>query len=228
MLKEKFKSSIFIFNCLAIFLILVTACDTTDPEDTSLSLSFATDNALPKISEEFQLQEVKLLLRNIKIKNQADDNEMQVKTGPLVVDLDLTGKLTQFSESEIPPGAYDRVRFEIHKIEDAETPPDPEFKEGSESSMRYSVIVKGTIDGEEFRYRFRQSANQDIKLDEDILVNEGEAANLTIMVDPYSWFYEGDVLLNPNDQANENQIENKMQNAFKRAYKDNDHDGNSD
>ena len=228
MLKAKLKSSTFILNCMAVLLFIATACDTTDPVDTSISLSFATENALPKVSEEFQLQEVKLLLRDIKIKNQSDNNEMQVKTGPLVVELDLTGKLTQFSESEIPAGTDDRVRFEIHKIEDAETPPDPEFKEGSESSLRYSVIVKGTIDGEEFRYRFRKSANQDIKLEEDVVVGDGEAANLTIMVDPYSWFYEGDVLLNPNDKSNENLIENKMQNAFKKAYKDNDHDGNSD
>lgn len=229
MLKNKLKSSSFIFNCVAIILILASACDTTEPEETSLSLSFATENVLPKsAADDFQLQEVKLLIRNIKIKNQSDNNELQVKTGPLVVNLKLNGNLTEFSEDEIPAGAYDRVRFEIHKIEDSETPPDPEFKEGLESSMRYSAIVKGTINGELFRYRFRKSADQDIKLEEDVVVSDGEAANLTIMVDPYSWFYEGDVLLNPNDKENENKIENKMQNAFKRAYKDNDHDGIGD
>jgi hypothetical protein len=229
MLKRKVKSSSFIFNCIAIILLLVSACNTTEPEETSLSLSFAAENVMPKLAaDDFQLQEVKLLIRDIKIKNQADDNEMQVKTEPLVVNLELNGNVTEFSEGEIPAGAYDRVRFEIHKIEDSETPPDPEFKEGSESSMRYSAIVKGTINGDSFRYRFRKSAVQDIKLEEDLLVNDGEAANLTIMVDPYSWFYEGDVLLNPNDKANENLIENKMQNAFKRAYKDNDHNGIGD
>ena len=65
---------------------------------------------------------------------------------------------------------------------------------------------------------------ESIEENDKILTKEG----LWESCSPTSRFYEGDVLLNPNDQANENQIENKMQNAFKRAYKDNDHDGNSD
>ena len=202
------------------------SCDTTEPDSTSLSLSLKTDTELLKNSEEeFQIQEVKLLMRDIKIKNQAEESELQIKTGPMCINLDLTGKVTEFASSEIPEGAYDRVRFEIHKIQDTEACPDPEFKEGEESSKRYSVIVKGMLNGENFTYRSRKSAEQDIKLIENLIVEENEDANLTITVDPYSWFYEGDTFLNPNDSSNDDKIDNNLKDAFKRAYCDHNHDG---
>jgi hypothetical protein len=211
---------------LIITALMITSCDATEPNSTRLSLSIASDSELLKSEgEEFQISEVKLLIRDIKIKNQAQDNELQVKTGPIAVNLDLEGNITEFASSEIPEGAYDRVRFSIHKIEDSEECPDPEFKEGTENTERFSVIVKGMLNGEEFRYRSRKSAEQDVKLTEDIIIAENEDANLTIIVDPYSWFYEGETFLNPNISANDDKIDNNLKTAFKRAFKDNDHDG---
>ena len=211
---------------MIMLMTFVTSCDTTEPESTSLSLSLKKDSELLKSSAEgFQIQKVKLLLRDIKIKNQAKDNELQVKTGPLVVNLDMDGKVTEFASSEIPEGSYDRVRFEIHKIQDTEKCPDPEFMEGDDSSQRYSLIVNGTLNGETFTYRSRKSAEQDIELTEEIVVEKNENANLTITVDPYSWFYEGDTFLNPNDSANDDKIDNNLKYAFKRAYCDCNQDG---
>ncbi len=212
----------------AIFLLL-TACETTEPDQTNLSLSFATDSNLPKSTgDDLQLQEVKLLIRNIKIKNQSGEDSLHIKTGPMVVQLNLQGGLTEFSSSEIPQGTYNRVRFEIHKLEDSETPPDQEFKEGSESSKRYSIVVKGTLNGESFMYKSKKSAVQDIKLEEDLVVEENADANLTIKVDPFSWFYQGDLLLNPNDSANDDKIDNNLKNSFNIAFCDKDRNGTID
>ena len=223
------KSRILFSILLGISVLIINACDTTDPVETSVSLSFATESNMNKVSaDDFQIQEVKLLLKNIKIKNQSHEDSLQVKTGPMVVNLNMTVKTTEFVSSEIPAGSYNRVRFEIHKIEDSEISPDAEFKDGMESSKRYSIIVKGTLDGEAFTYRSRKSAVQDIKLSEDLIVEENSEANLTITVDPVSWFYEGDTLLNPNDDSNDDKIDNKLKDGFKRAFKDNNHDGVSD
>jgi hypothetical protein len=214
---------------LVILTLFINACDTTDPTQTSASLSFVTETSLQKIaSDDFQIGEVKILLRDIKIKNQNEEDSLQISTGPLVVKLNLDGKTTEFAASEIPAGTYNRVRFNIHKIEDSETSPDPEFKEGTESEKRYSLIVRGTINGEAFTYRSRKSATQDIKLEEDIIVEENAEANLTIIVDPYRWFYEGDIFLNPNNESNDDKISNNLKHAFKRAFKDNDHNGVGD
>jgi hypothetical protein len=207
--------------------IIFIGCESTKPNETSLSLSFQSESGLQKkYADYFQITEVKLLVRNLKMKDLQDS--MQIKTGPLVVNLNLEGEVTEFAASEIPPGSYSRVRFEIHKIEDSETPPDSEFKEGSESSKRYSTIVKGIINGEPFIYRSRKSAVQDIKLEEDLVVEDGADANLTIKVDPFTWFYNGDQFLNPNDNANDDKIDNNLKNSFKRAYCDKDRNGKID
>lgn len=224
MLKESLKK---LFPLILLFSFLLVGCESTEPNETSLSISFLSESGLQKVSaDDLQITEVKLLVRNLKMKDLQDS--MQIKAGPLVVNLNLEGLTTEFAASEIPPGAYSRVRFEIHKIEDSETPPDAEFKEGSESSKRYSTIVKGTINGEPFTYRSRKSAVQDIKLDEDLVVEEGADANLTIKVDPVTWFYNGDQFLNPNDNSNDDKIDNNLKNSFKRAYCDKDRNGQID
>ena len=208
MLKDYFKKIL-----LPIILLSITfaGCDITEPDETSLSLSFLSETGLQKNNaDDFQISEVKLLVRDLKMKNPKDS--LHFKTGPLVVNLNLDGATTEFAVSEIPPGNYSRVRFEIHKIEESETPPDAEFKEGTESSKRFSVIVKGTINGDE----------------EDLVVEDGMDANLTIKVDPFSWFYNGDQFLNPNNEQNDDLIDNKLKTSFKRAYCDKDRNGKID
>ena len=224
MLKDYFKKFL-----LPIILLSITfaGCDSTEPDETSLSLSFLSETGLQKnYADDFQISEVKLLVRDLKMKNPKDS--LHFKTGPLVVNLNLDGATTEFAVSEIPPGNYSRVRFEIHKIEESETPPDADFKEGTESSKRFSVIVKGTINGDAFVYRSRKSAVQDIKLEEDLVVEDGMDANLTIKVDPFSWFYNGDQFLNPNNEQNDDLIDNKVKTSFKRAYCDKDRNGKID
>jgi hypothetical protein len=228
-MKTKLFKNIFSTLLGLIILVVITACDTNDPNETSISMSFSVNSALPKIAaDDFQIQNVKLLVRNIKIKNQSFEDSLHVKTGPVVVDLNLEGKTTEFAYSEIPAGTYNRIRFEIHKIEDSEVPPDSEFKESNESSDRFSVIVKGQLNGELFTYKSRKSAVQDIKLAEDLIVEEGEEANLTITVDPFSWFYEGDKFLDPNDNSNDDKIDNNLKYSFKRAFCDKDKNGLED
>ncbi len=124
--------------------------------------------------------------------------------------------------SNIPPGSYDRIRFEIHKLGDSETPPDPEFKEGN---LRYSVIVKGLYNSVPFVYKSKKSAHQDLKLETPIVVTDNSTANLTITVDPPDWFYKDNVLMDPNDPANESDINNNIEHSFKKSFRDDDHDG---
>jgi hypothetical protein len=164
-------------------------------------------------------------LRDIKIKNQSGNGELNVKAGPFVVHLNLGGMTTNFAVANIPPGSYDRIRFRVHKLEVSETPPDPEFREGSDSSKRYSVIVKGEYNSVPFVYKSKKSAHQDIKLETPLVVEENSDANLTITVDPLSWFYKNDVLMDPTEAANENDIDNNIEHSFKKCFRDDDHDG---
>ena len=220
-----------IINLLVFFstVVFFSSCDTTENNQSTLSLNFVNNSGIPKLANNsFEIQEVKILIRDIKIKNQTMDDSLQIKTGPYVVNLNLNGKLTEFAVSDIPQGIYNRIKFEIHKLEASENPPDSSFKEGSDASLRYSVIIKGLLDGEQFVYKSKKSAKQDVKLNDDITVNENEIVNLTLKVDVYKWFFDGENFLNPNDSANDYKIDNNIKDNFKNAYRDQNKDGQKD
>jgi len=215
------RSFVIILSFIA--LIFYTGCDSTETTDGTVSISFSPSNITQKISDDtIQFDTVKVLLRDIKIKNQSGNDEMNIKVGPFVVYLNLAGMTTDFAVNNVPPGSYDRIRFRVHTLEDSETPPDAEFKDGS---LRYSVIVKGMYNSVPFIYKSKKSAHQDLKLETPLQVADNSTANLTITVDPPNWFYKDNVLMDPNDPANENDINNNIEHSFKKCFRDDDKDG---
>lgn len=214
--------TIFSISCFFLF----NGCDTAEANGSTISLSLYSETAISKIiNDTIQLDEVKILFKDIKIKNQASNEESHIKVGTFMLNLNLNGVTTQFAVANVSPGIYDRVKFEVHRLEESEEPPDPEFRDGA---LNYSAIVKGTYNSLQFHYRSQKSAHQDLKLELPIELSDNETANLTITVDPYSWFYNGDVLMDPNDPANRNQIENNIENSFKKCYRDDNLDGVSE
>ena len=221
MKKNLIRSLVVIASFFA--LTFYTGCDTAETTDGTVSISFSPSNITQKISgDTIQLDTVKILLRDIKIKNQSGNDEMNIKVGPFVVYLNINEMTTNFAVGNVPPGSYDRIRFRVHTLEDSETPPDPEFKEGS---LRYSVIVKGLYNSIPFEYKSKKSAHQDLKLETMILVVDNSTANLTITVDPLSWFYKDSILMDPTNQSNESDIDNNIEHSFKKSFRDDDHDG---
>ena len=220
-----------ILSIAASFLMLFafSGCDTSENTNATMSLSFSNNTALPKINGgNIELDTVKILIRDIKIKSKTGTDSSSIKVGPFVIKLNLTGITTDFAIGNIPAGSYDRIKFEIHKIEASETLSDPEFREGTDESLRYSVIVKGKYNTVPFIYKSRKSAKQDLKLETPVIVEENGIANLTITVDPFTWFADSTNTLDPTDPANENDIDNNIKESFKKAFKDNNHDGNED
>ena len=219
---------LFLLIPLAFLAINFQGCDSTESNNSTVSLSFATPGSLQKITDNtLTIDSVKILIRDVKLGYEAeseedngnDGKEASVKVGPFVVHLNLAGTTTEFAVSSIPEGTYNKVKFKIHKIEASENPPDPEFKEGDDSSLRYSVIVKGNFNMQPFIYKSRKSAHQKIQLDEPLVVIENTAANLSITVDPSTWFLKGGKVLDPNNPDNRNDIDNNIKDSFKRCYK---------
>jgi len=224
-------NKLIILSIASSFLLLFafSACDTTETTNGSISLSFSNNTALSKINGDvIELDTVKILLRDIKIKSKSGTDSSSIKVGPFVIKLNLTGITTDFAIGNIPTGSYERIKFEIHKIEASETLSDPEFREGTDESLRYSVIVKGKYNTVPFIYKSRKSAKQDLKLETPVVVEENGIANLTITVDPFTWFADSTNTLDPTDPANENDIDNNIKESFKKAFRDNNHDGNED
>jgi hypothetical protein len=218
-------------STIAAFLLLFafTACDTTENTNGTMSLSFSNGSTLPKMAADvIELDTIKILIRDIKIKSKSGTDSTSIKVGPFVVKLNLTGNTTDFAIGNIPANSYERIKFEIHKIEASETLSDPEFREGTDESLRYSVIVKGKYNTVPFIYKSRKSAKQDIKLVNPVVVESNGVANLTITVDPFTWFADGSNIFDPTNPANENDIDNNIKESFKKAFRDNNHDGNED
>ena len=205
-------------------ILFLLGCDTAENSDGAVSLSFSPGSSLQKINDgTLELTEVKILLSDIKLEmedgedhnGEGEDEHYILRVDPFVINLNLDGAATNFTVANAPAGLYEEVEFKIHKVGASETPPDSEFKEGDDESLRYSVIAKGNYNNVPFVYKSKKSTHQELNFETPIEILENSFTNLTILVDPHSWFYKDGVLLDPSNPANENDIDNNIKESFK-------------
>jgi len=214
---------------------IISGCSSSDsnvtgPVAENFSISIFTPSGLTKTSANvIKFTSVKILVRDLKFeKENIDGTESEVKVGPFVVALNLTGTITTIAVSNIPNGTYDEIVFKIHKVDGNETPPDPEFKDGTNNDQRYSIIVKGTFNDSAFVYKSKKSAEQKIKLLSATAIDGSKTFNVTLKIDPSKWFNNNGTILDPRDINNENIIDNLIHNTIKDVFKDDDKNGISD
>lgn len=225
------RLSIFLFTVI----LIIPGCTNSDnntvgPVTENFSLSISTPSGLTKITTDvMKFTSVKLLVSDLKFeKDDIDGEEKEVKIGPFVVNLNLDGKINTIAVTNVPNGTYDEIAFKIHKVEGNETPPDPEFKDGTNNDQRYSIIVKGTFNGNTFVYKSKKTAVQKIKLTSPITIDGTKSFNVTLIVDPSKWFNDNGTILDPRDPNNENKIDNLIKDNIKNIFEDNDKDGKED
>lgn len=172
------------------------------------------------------LDSVKILLKDIKLNvSSSSDDSVNFKTGPFVLKLNLNSSVNVFTTTMIPAGTYNKIMFEVHKLEDSETIGiDTAFSFGG---GRYSVIVYGKFNLVPFIYRSTKSAKQKITFNPAITSSTTSKSNITLKVQPYTWFWTGSDYLDPLNVSNENNIDNNIKASFK-AIKDDDHNGIGD
>lgn len=200
---------------------------TTPATSENFSLSVMTGSSVQK-GGILSIESAKVLLKNIKFHQFPSDNGLDVKVGPFAVMLNLAGDITTVAATNVPAGLYDRVKFRLHKPEDFEPIPDPDFREGESGSLRYSVIVRGTYNGHSFIYKSRQNADQEIRLSSPISVTDDGVVNVTLVVDPGSWFVSNGQAINPTVPGNAQTIDDAIKASFSRAFRDNNKDGRAD
>lgn len=215
------------------FIIFYAGCESnTEPTSTTsqnFSLSLKTPVNTPKQNGDvLMIDEAKILVRDLKLISSQGDDSMSVEIGPFVLNLNLSGSLNTYSFNNVTTNLYKSVKWEIHKPEDNEIPPDPEFRDGESGNERYSVIVKGTFNGASFVYKSTKTSHQKIDFPTPLEISSDQAINVTLIVDPYSWFNDDGVVLDPNDNSNENDIDNLIASSFKDVFKDFNRDGNPD
>lgn len=224
---QKYIYLIFLFISLSLFTSCQDSANDPQPGD-NITVSLAIDKGLNKIgADAIILDTVKILLKDIKFRQAAGDSS-NVKVGPLVVKLNLNGTPTEFAAGNVIAGNYSKIKFRLHKPEDADVISDPEFKAGSSGDLRYSVIVKGKFNGVSFVYKSTKTATQEVNLKNSINLTGEVKTNVTLSVDVNSWFYKGNVILDPTNTVNKNDIDNNIKDSFKKAFRDSNKDGISD
>lgn len=220
---------------LSIFIFAIKGCSDSDAvmnpgggnnftgADNMEMSSFVSQ---PEHSSDITIESAKILLRSVKFYN-LNSTDVDFKTGPIVMTLNLASNINTFSGAKIPEGTYDKVKFDIHKVNGNQIPPDPEFMD---NQGRYSVIVKGVYQGIPFVFRSKQSAQQMLNMENSVHVGSsaGEKHNVTLRVDVHSWFRgENGSTLDPRDPRHDDDIDRNIRKSFK-AFKDDDRDGRPD
>ncbi len=175
------------------------------------------------------LDTVKVLIKDIKL-NVANNNQdsTNFKVGPFVLYLNMASSVNIISTGFIPAGTYDKVRFMVHKLENSEPVPDPDFED---VNGRYSVVVKGRYSGISFVFKSDKSAHQKLTFPGNLQVSASGKSNITLHVKPYIWFIKNGVYLDPADPLNTSDIDNNIKDNINNNFKifvDNDRNGQPD
>lgn len=191
--------------------------------NTSLSVKMdeSVVDAFPVISE------AKALITEIELETEPSGISQEIRISPVVIYFNTGGTLVSVTAANMPAGTWNKIKFKIHKPEDTEPIPDPEFREGTSGNQRYSFIVKGTYNGNPFVYKSRKSASIVINLPAPITTGS-TSRNLTVLVNPSLWFNNGGVVLDPTNSSNDDMIDDNLKNSFRRAFKDDNSDGQPD
>ena len=230
-MKKSIKMLFILFFVLGSFTLFTGCSDTVDSEAPNVDISLTSDTVTGISGSNPQstilvLNEVKVLLKDIKL-NVVNDPNKEVgnfKVGPFVILLNLQSNINIIASTYIPQGTYDRVKFEIHKLEPNEIPPDTAF---ADINGRYSVVVGGTYDGNPFYFKTDVSAHQILAFPNNLVVSENYS-NITLKVSPYMWFVQNNLILNPNDPGNKSIIDNNIKTNINNNFKifvDNDRNG---
>ncbi|MDB5034020.1 MAG: hypothetical protein JWQ98_1261 [Chlorobi bacterium] len=178
---------------------------------------------------------VRILVSNLKLHRVDDEGfedgghdeqergEHTLKLGPMMITIDSVGT-RQFAVGTIPAGTYDRVKFEVHRLDRGDVSTflaDPVFADFV-TDDRYTVLIDGRVfrDGQAFPYTYRSDVTANLEFRQEPLLAFAGGSNATIMVhvDPASIFARKSGILDPRDKSNRNEIDNAIRSAF-RAFR---------
>ncbi len=225
---HKHKALIILSFFLTILLLALPACKESTGDvistqnDDNVSVGFYAENEGG--DNTMSITEAKFLLKKLVLKMENSDNEKDLKIGPFIVNLNLMQKVDLIAINKISPANYDAVKFFVHKPAPNDVIPDPDFTESNNN--RYSVVVKGFYNGVPYIYKSDVTVHKKINIENSVItVDAPPAVNITIRVNPYSWFDENGTVLDPANEHNRHKIDHNIKESLKRAFKDMNFDG---
>jgi len=222
------------FNKLRVFILILftlsvgtfTGCDesggiTIPSGSTELTVSAKSDKTLPDLPVNITITEAKALLHQVQLEQETNQNNQTITFEPFVVNFITTGSLKEMTTKYIIKDLYTKVKFQLHKPENNEVPPDPEFVSGTQ---KYSFIIKGTYNGNSFVYKSKKTQYVVVGFSQTENINL-KTMNITVLFNELKWFKNGTADLDPRVASNETLIDENIKNSFKKAFIDNDKNG---
>ena len=206
----------------------------TENVSLSLGVPLQAPTVSPKVvgapgsNQSIAITRVRLLLEEVKLKTSVEDIA-DFKIGPVVVDLNLQGAITQIGAGSIPIGIYNKFEFKVKKLDaDDADPDDPQFADfaGTEKS----IIIEGIHNSVGFTLSIEQDFEQETELIPPLeIASDTSATNLSLMVNVTNWLVGSDPteLLNLTDPTIIEQIAANIAQSFE-AFEDDDGDGELD
>jgi len=192
-------------------------------------------NGVLAAADSIVLTRARFVLEHIELKGERES--LDVRTAPIVTELDLNSAVHEFTLSTIPFGSYEELEFEIHRVDSADLASLPAGDRAPFADFlangRSSVIIEGTVyvggAAQPFTYRSRVSTEQEQEFHPPLVVsNTKNVVNVTMSVHSGGWFRAMDgSLLDPRDAANSSMIDQNIK-ASMRVFEDEDHDGHDD
>ncbi len=202
--------------------------------------SVMADTLTDGLENELILDTAQVVLREIELERteteacdssaENDDCE-EFEAGPVLVDLPLDGGTETLVTIGAPPGSYDEIEFEIHKVSN-DDPQDADFRAQYPHMVGKSIRVTGTFNGEPFTYETDLDVEQEYDLDPPLMVDGSGSANVTVLMDISMWFVDGSGnLIDPRTANQGGENEGVVKENIKRsveAFEDDDYDGDDD
>jgi hypothetical protein len=149
-----------------------------------------------------------------------DRDDGTIRVGSFVAEFDGSGEKI-ISNVNIPPGVYDRIKFEIHKLNENDDPTllnDSLFGDFVNGG-RYTFIVEGFsyVNGVAYKFDFKSSVTAHVTIDINppATFNANAQYDLRLVFDPKIIFgVPGMKPLDPRDPDNQEVIEQMLKNSI--------------
>lgn len=235
--------------------LVISACKDSNGPGSAVTLSFGSRNpavtavapmysvtgalgdTIRSGSDVLIVDKVEIVLKQIELEGQeVSDCDVtpkpagctDFKSDPLVIDLPLGVGVQQVVAVDVPPGTYDEIEFEVHKLTSGDSR-DAALRAQRPDLVDRSIRVLGKFNGAAFTYETDLDVEQEIKLAQPLVVSATTPTNLTIRVTLANWFRTGSgTLVSPASAnkggPNEGLVKENIKNSFK-AFEDKDRDG---
>jgi hypothetical protein len=234
--------SIFAFACIFTICFL-SGCSSSTSSPDQATLTTSTEMSNNRVSathmksgsvtgggltcDSVVISRARILISTIKLHIDENDTAGKgtIKAGPFIAEFTPSAE-NILSTVTIPPGTYDKMKFEIHKLDDKSdaslinSPVFGDFVNGG----RYTAIIDGKAYvngiGYDFSFKSSRSDNVEIKLNPPVSFSAGSSYNLALIFDPVLVFGQtGSRPLDPRSTDNHNEIEELIKDALKALKK---------